>query len=184
MTSLVLWGNYRPEVCHFYLITPSNWQDLNNLKKMLILNDGVSFVFWTWSTGKMANEPHRDKTNKIACVPSEDSDQPGHPPGLIRVFAVRSMGSWGSKLSSCGQWRLWSDWADVPRLIWVFAGRTAVLLVLSCRGSFVSVKFTCLPTMKFLLSKTENCYLMAIISFPSKTNNIFSYKASLVCERM
>ena len=22
------------------------------------------------------------------CVPSEDSDQPGHPPSLIRVFAV------------------------------------------------------------------------------------------------
>ena len=34
-------------------------------------------------------EPHRDKTNKMACAPSEDSDQPGHPPSLIRVFAVR-----------------------------------------------------------------------------------------------
>ena len=38
-------------------------------------------------------EPHRDKTNKMACAPSEDSDQPGHPPSLIRVFAVRSMSS-------------------------------------------------------------------------------------------
>ena len=27
------------------------------------------------------------------CAPSEDSDQPGHPPSLIRVFAVRSVGS-------------------------------------------------------------------------------------------
>ena len=27
------------------------------------------------------------------CVNSEDSDQPGHPPVLIRVFARRSMGS-------------------------------------------------------------------------------------------
>ena len=27
------------------------------------------------------------------CAPSEDSDQPGHPPGLIRVFAVHFMGS-------------------------------------------------------------------------------------------
>ena len=33
-------------------------------------------------------EPPRDKTNKMACVPIEDSDQPGHPPSLIRVFAV------------------------------------------------------------------------------------------------
>ena len=38
-------------------------------------------------------EPTLDKTNKMACAPSEDSDQPGHPPSLIRVFAVRSMGS-------------------------------------------------------------------------------------------
>ena len=27
------------------------------------------------------------------CAPSEDSDQPGHPPSLIRVFAVRLMGN-------------------------------------------------------------------------------------------
>ena len=39
------------------------------------------------------NEPPRDKTNKMACVPNEDSDQPGHPPSLIRVFAVCSVGS-------------------------------------------------------------------------------------------
>ena len=25
-------------------------------------------------------EPQHDKTNKMTCVPSEDSDQPGHPP--------------------------------------------------------------------------------------------------------
>ena len=29
------------------------------------------------------------KTNKMACAPSKDSDQLGHPPSLIRVFAVR-----------------------------------------------------------------------------------------------
>ena len=45
-------------------------------------------------------------------APSEDSDQPGHPPSLFRVIVVRLMGSKGSKLSSCGQRRLWSDWAD------------------------------------------------------------------------
>ena len=38
-------------------------------------------------------QPH-DKTNKMTqCAPSEASDQPGHPPCLIRVFIVRSMGS-------------------------------------------------------------------------------------------
>ena len=45
-------------------------------------------------------------------APSEDSDQPGHPPSLISVFAVCLMRSQGPKLSSCGQQRL-SNWADV-----------------------------------------------------------------------
>ena len=40
------------------------------------------------------NEPPHDKTNKMACAPSEDSDQPGHPPSLIRVFAVRMKKAW------------------------------------------------------------------------------------------
>ena len=31
-------------------------------------------------------ELQHDKTNKMTCAPSED--QPGHPPSLIRVFAV------------------------------------------------------------------------------------------------
>ena len=55
------------------------------------------------------------------CALSEDSGQPGHPPSLLRVFAMRSVDSYGPKLSSCGQLRLWSDWADAKadlRLRW------------------------------------------------------------------
>ena len=63
-------------------------------------------------TGAQRNEQPYDNTNKMACAPSEDSDQPGHPHSLIRVFAVRFMGSLGPKLSSGAQWRLWSDRAD------------------------------------------------------------------------
>ena len=37
--------------------------------------------------------PH-DKTKEMACAPSEDSYQPGHPPSLIRGFAVRIMKAW------------------------------------------------------------------------------------------
>ena len=47
-----------------------------------------------------------DKTNKMTCVPSEDLVQHGHPPSLIRVFAVRSKGSKGPNLSSRGQRKL------------------------------------------------------------------------------
>ena len=60
----------------------------------------------------LLNEPQHDKTNKMTCVPTEDSDQSRHQPSLIRVFAVRSVGSWGPKVSSCRQQRLWSDWVD------------------------------------------------------------------------
>ena len=41
---------------------------------------------------RMIERPH-DKTNKKICSPSEDSGQPGHPPSLVRVFAVRSFDS-------------------------------------------------------------------------------------------
>ena len=34
------------------------------------------------------------KPNKMACAPSEDSDQPGHPPSLIRVFAICMKKAW------------------------------------------------------------------------------------------
>ena len=37
------------------------------------------------------NEPAHDLTYKIACAPSEDSDQPGHSPSLISDFVVRSV---------------------------------------------------------------------------------------------
>ena len=46
-----------------------------------------------WNIFYSIYEPPHDKTNKMICAPSEDSDQPGHPPRLIRVFAVRSMDS-------------------------------------------------------------------------------------------
>ena len=39
-------------------------------------------------------EPPHDKTNKMACASSEDTDKPGHPPSLIRAFAVRMKNAW------------------------------------------------------------------------------------------
>ena len=48
----------------------------------------------TLVTNTKGNGPSHDKTNKMACAPSEDSDQHGHPPSLIRVFAVRTKKDW------------------------------------------------------------------------------------------
>ena len=61
------------------------------------------------------------------CAPSEDSDQPWHPPSLIKVLTVRLKGSYGPKLSSCGQRKLirlgrcpgWSESSlDAQSLCW------------------------------------------------------------------
>ena len=46
------------------------------------------------------------------CAPSEDSDQPGHPPSLIRVFAVRMKKPWVLSYPLSAQRRLWSNWVD------------------------------------------------------------------------
>ena len=48
----------------------------------------------------------------MACAPSEDSDQPGHPPSLIRVFAVYMKKTWVLSYPLSAQRRLCSDWAD------------------------------------------------------------------------
>ena len=46
------------------------------------------------------------------CAPSEDSDQPGHPPCLIRVFVVCIKKAYVLSFPLSAQRRLWSDWAD------------------------------------------------------------------------
>ena len=79
--------------------------------------------------GSLLCERPYDQTNKTTSAPSEDSDQPGHPPSLIRVFAVRMKKHW--VLSYPLWW--WMPW-----LIWDFAGRTGhfvcfVVLRLICR---------------------------------------------------
>ena len=68
-------------------------------------------IYFLVSSGKQI-ELHRDKTNKMACAPSEDSDQPGHLPSLIRVFAVRLKKARSLSYPWSAQRRLWSDWTD------------------------------------------------------------------------
>ena len=66
-------------------------------------------------------------------APSEDSDL-----GIRPVWSESSLSAW-RKLGSLATHWAHSEDSDqtgrMPRLIWVFAGRTLILLVLSCRGS-------------------------------------------------
>ena len=77
------------------------------------------------------NELTHDKTNKMICAPSEDTDQPGHPPSLISLRCPHE-GTLGTQL--------------LIELIRVFSGCTVVLLVLSRRGSNVKFIHSDFPT--------------------------------------
>ena len=71
----------------------------------------LSFLICFHSFSHRKFEPPHDKTNKMACAPNEDVDQPGHPASLIRVFAIRRKKSWVLSYPLNAQRRLWSDWA-------------------------------------------------------------------------
>ena len=78
------------------------------------------------------------------CASSEDSDQPGHPPSLIRVFAVPQLAANDPSFLHTG-----SEDSDqtgqMARLTWVFAGRTCHFVgfvmrwLISCCGSSLNV---------------------------------------------
>ena len=88
------------------------------------------------------------------CASSETQISLGISP-VWSVFTVRMYKLWVLSYPLSAQRRLWSVWADaqadlshsedsdqsgrMPRLIWVFAGCTLTLLVLSCRSSDVLV---------------------------------------------
>ena len=85
---------------------------------------------------KIKFEPQHDKTNNMAVRQAKISDQPGHPPSLISLCCPHeeTLGPYlpiecTSKTDQTGR---------MPRLIWVFAGCTLILLVLSCRGFYFS----------------------------------------------
>ena len=67
-------------------------------------------------------------------APNEDSDQPGHPPSLIRVFAVRMKKGWILSYPLSAKWRLirlggCPGWSESS------LGAQIILLVLSWGGS-------------------------------------------------
>ena len=92
-------------------------------------------------------EPRHDKTNKMT-APSEDSDQPGHPPSLIRVFTVRMKKAWVlsyplSASEDSDQTGRLPGWSESS------LGAHAILLVLSWGGSIyigiIPLHMSCRP---------------------------------------
>ena len=59
-----------------------------------------------------SNEPAHGKTSRMTCATSEDSDQPGHPLSLFRVFTVHMKKPWVLGYPLSAQQGLWSDWVN------------------------------------------------------------------------
>ena len=95
-------------------------------------------------------EQQHDKTNKIIYAPSKDSDQPGHPPRLIRVFTLCSTGSQGPKVPSCRERRLirlggCPGWSESS------LGAQGILV------GFVMLWFLCVKSHKSAIGKRKQC---------------------------
>ena len=74
------------KVCHDGMLEDTNSLDGAQLILWIIVRRQMSCSLDPLSL--LSYEPHRDKTNKMACVPSEDSDQPRHPPSLISLHCA------------------------------------------------------------------------------------------------
>ena len=79
-------------------------------------------------------EPRHDKTNNVAVRPAKTKISLDiHP-----VWSESSLSAWRKLGPLTTHWAHSEDsdqTGRMPRLIWVFAGCTLILLVLSCRGS-------------------------------------------------
>ena len=129
--------------------------------------------FFRSNSGQTIIEPPHDKTNQMACAPSEDSAQPGHSPSLIRVFAVRMKKAWVLSYPLSAQRKLWYP----SSLIWVFPGRTDQFVGFVMRRLICS---SCLPLIIVILSSD----LVAKYAFGSPAGLFFLtvlWKESLIC---
>ena len=54
----------------------------------------VAALVWQCLVTRILNEPQHDKTNKMTCAPSEDSDQLEQPLGWSRIFIVHMKKPW------------------------------------------------------------------------------------------
>ena len=98
---------------------------------------GAFVILLVLSYSRSIIEPQHDKTNKMSVRPGKTQISLGIRPDWS-VFAVRMKKAWVLSYPLSAVPRLWSDW-QMPRLIWVFDGRTLILFVLSCRVIFRTV---------------------------------------------
>ena len=110
------------------------------------------------------NELRHDKTNKMSVCPAKTQISLGFRP----VWSESSLSAWRNIGSLATHWahsKVSDQTGWMPRLIWVFAGRTLILLVLSCHGSN---HFRFLSQPSGPASKLASC--------PFTWNTVFSHR--------
>ena len=85
----------------------------------------------------------------MACAPSEDSDQPGHLPSLVRVLAVCMKEPWVLSYPMSAQRRLWSDCADAQADLSLWWARRSFLARLYVRSTRRAIVVT--PVIRVLI---------------------------------
>ena len=101
-------------------------------------------------------------------APSEDSDQPGHPPSLIRVFTVRVKKAW--VLIYWVHSEVSDQTGHMPRMIRVFAGCTGHFVGFVMRQLFMIVNpnnihvYTLCHSVCIILDVKAHCSNLRIIT--------------------
>ena len=94
-------------------------------------------------------EPSHDKTNKVTVCPAKTQ----YSLGIRPVWSESSLSAWRKLGSLVIYWAQREDsdqTGRMPRVIWVFAGRSAMLLVLSWGGSVMKRCGCCILITVFL----------------------------------
>ena len=116
---------------------------------------GLCFVIMAFLGYLYFYEPAHDKTNKMACAPREDSDQPVHPPSLIRVFAVHIKKVLVLSYPLSELRRLWLDWVDAQADLGYRWAHMPFLLVLSWVGLYPCILFVLVCLFFLLMSMVD-----------------------------
>ena len=103
------------------------------------------------------------------CAPSEDSDQPGHSPRLIRVFTVCMNKAWLHSYPMSAQWKL-IRLGGCPGWSKSSLGAHVILLILSWAGSNH-------------LFRTVNTWAASSKNVSSNMHKLCRFRSSCTCEK-
>ena len=133
---LITWASCRTTRAYIYISTQSHEYIAVSSRRMnmralpTMAYHHVLLPVYDWASRQ---------NNKMACAPSENSDQPERPPSLIRVFTVHMRKAWVLSYPLSAQGWLWSDWADAQgdlSLRWAhgyFVGFVMRRLIYTCQ---------------------------------------------------